>query len=80
MKWFLWWVQRDTRLGLGPGQWYGPRALTDYGAWSEELDIERATRGVLRLYRWVWTGAEWQYDTRPRLALLAPPAGRYATL
>lgn len=58
-NWYIWWIDR-----LGGGQWHGPKLLGDEELWRYEYDVERGTVGVRWLYRWLWTGSEWQYDTR----------------
>jgi hypothetical protein len=73
-QWFLWWAQR----GAG-GQWYGPRLLTDREAWDEEFAVHRGTPGPVQLYRLVWTGTEWRYDTRTAAQLLVPDS-RFAAV
>lgn len=66
MKWFLWWVVK-----YGGGQWYGPRNLTDYQAFQEQLAIYQGTDYVEKLYRLVWDGTQWNYDTRPDSELVS---------
>jgi len=62
-RYFIWWVARPSEPN--GGQWYGWRYLTDYEAFQEQLAIQTSTPDVSRLYRWIWDGSEWQYDTRP---------------
>lgn len=62
---YYWWIERTD----GGGQWFGWELLGDEELWQFENDIERGTSNVRRLYRWLWTGSEWQYDTRSAAAL-----------
>jgi hypothetical protein len=63
-SWFIWWIDRDWS-----SYWFGPRYLSDEELWQFESDVERGTPGVRRLYRWVWDGSAWQYDTRSAVSL-----------
>jgi hypothetical protein len=63
-NYYIWWIERT-----GGGMWFGPKALSDEELWRFEYDVERGTPGVRYLYRWLWTGSEWQYDTRSAMAL-----------
>lgn len=65
-SWYIWWIERAPPY---QGMWHGPRAFDDEALWRFELDIERGTPGVRRLYRWLWDGQNWQYDTRSAEAL-----------
>jgi len=63
-NWYIWWIDRYSG-----SVWFGPKLLGDEDLWRYEYDIERGTSGVRQLYRWLWNGSEWQYDTRSVQAL-----------
>lgn len=76
-RWFIWWAERPGMPN--GGQWVPMRWLADEQLWSYENDIERGTPGVTGLYRWLWTGSEWQYDDRKAISLYVHAADqRYA--
>jgi len=63
-NWYLWWVARSYQ-----GEWFGPLLLGDEEVWRFEYDAQRGTPGIIRMYRWIWNGQEWQYDPRTTTAL-----------
>jgi hypothetical protein len=63
-NYYYWWIERTSG-----GQWFGWELLGDEELWRFEYDVERGTPNVRRMYRWVWTGTEWQYDTRNAMTL-----------
>lgn len=69
-KYFLWWVVRPSEQ-YG-GHWYGPRYLSDYEAFQEQLAIYKGTSDVSEIHRWFWTPPmpTWEYDTRPSAELI----------
>lgn len=77
--WFLWWAERPGMPN--GGQWVPMQYLSDDQIWRYEADVERGTAGVAKLYRWMWTGSEWQYDTRNAIALyVRADEQRYAAI
>jgi hypothetical protein len=62
--WYFWWIARSDR-----GEWFGPLELSDEEVWRFEYDAQRGTPGILRMYRWLWDGQNWQYDNRSATAL-----------
>jgi len=70
MTWLAWYVDRWPHDG-STGVWYTPRdPMTPADAWHEEFDIERTNLGATP-FRWFWDGSNWQFDARPRSALLS---------
>lgn len=70
-KWFYWFIERPG--APDGGQWYGPRYLTDYEAFQEQLAIHTGTSGISSIYRWFWVPPmpTWEYDTRPNSELIS---------